>query len=226
MSTILIVDDEAPLLHAVMINLRARGFVVEGARTGRRAVEMCEDLEPDAVILDLGLPDVDGIDVLARIRSKSQVPVLVLSARSSSSEKVRALDAGADDYVSKPFDMRELVARVRATIRRASARSDTSRTAVVSNDAFEVDRGAATVTRDGQLVRLTPTEWHILDVLAAHTGKLVTQKQLLAEVWGTGYEQQAHYLRVYIAGLRRKLEPEPSAPRHIVTESGRGYRLI
>lgn len=226
MTTILVVDDEAPLLHALVINLRAREYRVEGAATGRSALDKVARLKPDLVILDLGLPDMDGIDVLDGIRGWSKIPILVLSARSSSEEKVRALEHGADDYVTKPFDMAELIARVRAATRRAQMRSATVDEPVINTSDFEIDRSAGLVTRGSEQVRLTPTEWHILDLLAANYGKLVSQRQLLTEVWGPGYEHQANYLRVHMAALRRKLEPEPAHPVHLITEPGLGYRLV
>lgn len=225
MTTVLVVDDESALLHALVINLRAREFTVEAAATGRSALDKVARVKPDVVILDLGLPDMDGIEVLAGIRGWSDIPVLVLSARSTSEEKVRALEHGADDYITKPFDMAELVARVRAATRRSSMRTAGVADPIVKTAAFEIDRSAATVTRGGELVRLTPTEWHILDVLAANRGKLVSQQQLLVEVWGPGFEAQANYLRVHMAALRRKLEPEASRPQFLLTEPGLGYRL-
>lgn len=225
MTTVLVVDDEAALLHALVINLRARDFKVEAAATGRAALEKVARVRPDIVILDLGLPDMDGIEVLAGIRGWSDIPVLVLSARSTSEEKVRALENGADDYITKPFDMAELVARVRAATRRSAMRTAGITDPIVTTDAFVIDRSAATVTRDGKVVRLTPTEWHILDVLAANRGKLVSQQQLLTQVWGPGFERQGNYLRVHMAALRRKLEPEASRPQYLITEPGLGYRL-
>ncbi|MGB3676448.1 MAG: response regulator transcription factor, partial [Candidatus Nanopelagicales bacterium] len=217
MTTVLVVDDEAALLHALVINLRARDFKVEAAATGRAALEKVARVRPDIVILDLGLPDMDGIEVLAGIRGWSDIPVLVLSARSTSEEKVRALENGADDYITKPFDMAELVARVRAATRRSAMRTAGITDPIVTTDAFVIDRSAATVTRDGKVVRLTPTEWHILDVLAANRGKLVSQQQLLTQVWGPGFERQGNYLRVHMAALRRKLEPEASRPQYLIT---------
>ena len=225
MTTVLVVDDEAALLHALVINLRARDFKVEAAATGRAAPEKGARVRPDIVILDLGLPDMDGIEVLAGIRGWSDIPVLVLSARSTSEEKVRALENGADDYITKPFDMAELVARVRAATRRSAMRTAGITDPIVTTEAFVIDRSAATVTRDGKVVRLTPTEWHILDVLAANRGKLVSQQQLLTQVWGPGFERQGNYLRVHMAALRRKLEPEASRPQYLITEPGLGYRL-
>lgn len=226
MTSILVVDDEIVLLNALMINLRARDYRVDGANTGRSALEKAARLRPDLIILDLGLPDMEGLDVLDGIRGWSQVPVIVLSARSSSQEKVRALEHGADDYVTKPFDMAELVARLRAATRRSELRAAPAVGPIVVTAAFEIDRSNATVTRYGKQVPLTPTEWHILDALAANYGKLVSQQDLLAEVWGPGYEQRTNYLRVHIAALRSKLEPEPSRPKHLITEPGLGYRLM
>ncbi|MFZ1652973.1 MAG: response regulator transcription factor [Candidatus Nanopelagicales bacterium] len=226
MTTILVVDDEAPLLRALLINLKARGYVVDGAASGRAALDRFARVRPGLVILDLGLPDLDGVEVLDGIRGWSQVPVLVLSARSTSEEKVRALEHGADDYITKPFDMAELVARIRAVTRRYELQSQHLKTPIITTDSFEIDRSRAIVTRHGQQVHLTPTEWHILDTLATHFGKLVSQQQLLSAVWGPGYEKQTHYLRVHVAALRGKLEPEPSHPRHLITEPGLGYRLV
>ena len=226
MTAVLIVDDDIALLNALLINLRTRNYRVEGARTGRSALGKVARFRPDLVILDLGLPDMDGIEVLDGIRGWSQVPVIVLSARTTSDEKVTALEHGADDYVTKPFDMAELVARLRAATRRSSLRAEPVSGPVVATGAFTIDRSNATVTRDGLQVRLTPTEWHILDTLAAHQGKLVSRQQLLADVWGPGYEKQANYLRVHMAALRRKLEPEPSKPQYLITEPGLGYRLV
>jgi len=226
MKTILVVDDEPTLARALLINFRARGYTVEAARTGQQALRAAVMLRPDLVILDLGLPDMDGIDVIVGLRAWTAVPITVLSARHTSDEKIRALEAGADDYVTKPFDFGELVARARAAMRRIEVGSTRREAPTVSTATFDIDLAAGQVTREGRAVRLTPTEWHILDVLANRVGRLVTQQQLLAEVWGPGYENQAHYLRVYLAALRRKLEREPSKPRHLITEPGLGYRLV
>jgi two-component system KDP operon response regulator KdpE len=225
MTRVLVVDDEAPLVRALAINLRARGFEVETAPDGRTALELVAKVRPDVVVLDLGLPDLDGLEVLAGIRGWSPVPVVVLSARTTGDEKVDALDAGADDYVTKPFDLNELVARVRAAARRGALSGSGEAPHVVDVGAFSVDLAAGRVLRDGAPVRLTPTEYHLLEVLVRNAGRLVPQQQLLREVWGPGYERETHYLRVYVAQLRRKLEPDPAHPRHLITEPGLGYRL-
>jgi len=222
---VLVVDDDAALLRALAINLRARGYDVSVAATGREALDTLARAHPDVVVLDLGLPDLDGLDVLRGIRGWNEVPVVVLSARTTSDEKVDALDAGADDYVTKPFEMNELLARLRAAVRRVSVPSGADGSGVVTTSAFTLDLAAGVVTRGDAKVRLTPTEYHLLEVLARNVGRLVPQQQLLRDVWGPGYEKEAHYLRVYMAQLRRKLEPDPSAPRHLVTEPGLGYRL-
>jgi len=220
---VLVVDDDATLLRALTINLRARRYEVEQAATGRAALRAAA-AGVDVVVLDLGLPDIDGVDVVAGIRGWSQVPIIVLSARESQAAKVDALDAGADDYVTKPFGMDELLARIRAALRRATPEPVAE--PLVTTDAFTVDLADRRVTRDGADVRLTPTEWHLLEVLVHNAGRLVTQKELLAQVWGHGFEEQGNYLRVYMAQLRRKLEREPSRPRHLVTEPGVGYRFV
>jgi two-component system KDP operon response regulator KdpE len=221
----LVVDDDAALARALAINLRARGYDVTVAGNGRDALEAVARVRPEVVVLDLGLPDLDGLEVLRGIRGWNEVPVVVLSARSTSDEKVDALDAGADDYVTKPFEMNELMARLRAAVRRGSVAGARDDVPLVETASFTVDLAAGVVTRDGRQVRLTPTEYHLLEVLARNVGRLVPQQQLLRDVWGPGYEKEAHYLRVYVAQLRRKLEPDPSEPRHLVTEPGLGYRL-
>lgn len=222
MTRVLVVEDDSTLLRALCINLRARHFDVEAAADGATALRRAAGVPPDLVILDLGLPDLDGLEVVAGLRGWTEVPIIVLSARDSQSAKVTALDAGADDFVTKPFGMDELLARIRAALRRATPDRPAP---VVTTDAFTVDLAARRVLRDGVPIRLTPTEWHVLEVLVRHPGKLVTQQQLLREVWGPLYADQTHYLRVYLAQLRRKLEREPSHPRHLVTEPGIGYRF-
>lgn len=224
MTRVLVVDDDVPLARALGINLRAHGYEVTLAHTGRQALDAVARLRPAVVILDLGLPDLDGLEVLAGIRGWSPIPVLVLSARSTSAEKVDALDAGADDYVTKPFDMSELQARVRAAVRRGTLAADDGPQSI-STDDFTVDLAAHRVSRGDQVVRLTPTEWSLLELLVRHAGKLVPGKQLLTEVWGPVYEHETHYLRVYLAQLRRKLEPDPAHPRYLITEPGVGYRF-
>ncbi len=198
MTFVLAVDDDPAILRTLSINLRARGYDVETAGDGRSALQIVDERMPDAVILDLGLPDLDGVAVLKRLRTFTQVPVVVLSARHESDDKVEALDEGADDYVTKPFDMEELLARVRSAVRRGGA-------------------GEAS---------LTPTEWHIVEVLARRQGRLVRQADLLHEVWGPGYDRETNYLRVYLAQIRRKLEADPSRPTMFLTDPGIGYRLV
>jgi two-component system KDP operon response regulator KdpE len=222
MSRILVVDDDPALLRALAINLRARHFDVETAADGATALRHAATAPPDLVVLDLGLPDMDGVEVVAGLRGWTSVPIVVLSARDTQWAKVDALDAGADDYVTKPFGMDELLARIRAALRRATPSPVEP---VVTTLAFTVDLAAHRVTKDGTVVRLTPTEWHVLEVLVRNPGKLVTQQQLLREVWGPAYDDQTNYLRVYLAQLRRKLEPTPARPRHLVTEPGIGYRF-
>jgi two-component system KDP operon response regulator KdpE len=222
MTRILVVDDEAQLARALVINLRANGYETDAAADGRTALRLAVDQHPDAVILDLGLPDVSGIDVLHGIRGWSDMPVVILSARDDEDGKVAALDAGADDYVTKPFSMAELLARLRAATRRAGPSDNVS---VLHAGAFTVDFAARSVrTADGE-VRLTPTEWRLLEALARHPGRLVTQRQLLTEVWGPDLAGETQYLRVYMGQLRRKLEPNAARPRHLITEPGVGYRF-
>ena len=222
MTRVLVIDDEAPILRALRINLTARQFEVSTASDGASGLAAMARDRPDVLILDLGLPDMDGTDVIRGVRGWTSTPIIVLSAWGQESKKVAALDAGADDYVTKPFGMDELLARLRAAVRRASPAPDEP---VVATEDFTVDLADKRVTRAGQDVRLTPTEWQLLEVLVRHAGRLVTQRQLLAEVWGPGYQNEAHYLRVYVANLRRKLEPDPSKPRHLLTEPGIGYRF-
>jgi len=221
---VLVVDDEPQILRALRINLSARGYDVATAVDGASALRAAAERQPEVVVLDLGLPDMDGTEVLAGIRGWSKVPVIVLSARTDSADKVDALDAGADDYVTKPFGMDELLARLRAAVRRGAAATESDQP-VVETASFTVDLAAKTVVRDGAEVHLTPTEWGMLEVLVRHRGKLVGQKALLQEVWGPAYATETHYLRVYLAQLRRKLEPEPVRPRHLLTEAGMGYRF-
>jgi len=210
------------MLRALSVNLRARGYVVDLATSGEAALELAARHLPDVVVLDLGLPGIDGIDVVRGLRGWSEVPIIVLSARDSQADKVGALDAGADDYVTKPFAMDELLARLRAALRRAPGAEEV---AVVETPAFRIDLAASRVTNAEGDVRLTPTERHIMEVLVRNEGKLVTQRQLLEEVWGPAYGDQANYLRVHMAHIRRKLEPEPSRPIYFLTEPGAGYRF-
>jgi two-component system KDP operon response regulator KdpE len=221
-SRVLVVDDDPQLSRALRITLHAAGYDVATAPDGRTGLRRAAEDHPDLLILDLGLPDLDGTEVLAGLRPWFTGPVLVLSARADSQDKVGALDAGADDYVSKPFDMGELLARLRALRRRAATEPEDP---VVTTDHFTVDLAAKQVTVDGAVVRLTPTEWSLLSSLVRAPGRLVGQRQLLHAVWGPAYEKETHYLRVYMAQLRRKLEPDPAHPRYLMTEPGMGYRF-
>ena len=222
---VLVVDDEPGLVRALAINLRSSGWDVATAPDGAHALDLAATWHPDVVLLDLGLPDISGIDVIAGIRGWSRVPIVVLSARQHGEDKVDALDAGADDYVTKPFGMDELLARLRAAVRRAEPVGGGEDDVLVETDAFTVDLAKKKVGRGGRDVRLTPTEWHLLEVLVRNTGRLVGQKQLLQEVWGPSYGTESNYLRVYMAQLRRKLETDPSHPKHFITEPGMGYRF-
>jgi two-component system KDP operon response regulator KdpE len=223
---VLVIDDEAAILHALRINLTARQYEVSTAADGAAGLAAMARDRPDVLILDLGLPDMDGTEVIKGVRGWTATPIIVLSAWGQESQKVAALDAGADDYVTKPFGMDELLARLRAAVRRATPAAAEAEP-VVSTADFTIDLSAKRVTlaRDGSDVRLTPTEWQLLEVLARHPDRLVTQRQLLREVWGPGYLTEANYLRVYVANLRRKLEPSPSRPRYLRTEAGMGYRF-
>lgn len=224
LGTVLVVDDEAPIRRALAANLRARGYEVALAETGEQALELAARVHPDVVILDLGLPGIDGVEVIRGLRGWTNVPIVVLSARGAEADKVAALDAGADDYVAKPFGMDELLARLRAATRRAQPAEELPEVATAD---FTVDRaGKRVLDRDGTPVRLTPIEWGLLDVLVRHAGKLVSQRQLLQEVWGPSYGGESNYLRVHMAHLRRKLEPAPSQPRYLITEPGMGYRFV
>ncbi|MEU6070218.1 MULTISPECIES: response regulator [Streptomyces] len=226
MTRVLVVDDEPQIVRALVINLKARKYEVDAAPDGRTALELAASRHPDVVVLDLGLPDMDGVEVIKGLRGWTRVPILVLSARHTSDEKVEALDAGADDYVTKPFGMDELLARLRAAVRRAEPVAGGGEDDVlVETEGFTVDLAAKKVNRAGKDVRLTPTEWHLLEVLVHNTGRLVSQKQLLQEVWGPSYGTESNYLRVYMAQLRRKLEADPSHPKHFITEPGMGYRF-
>ncbi|MFJ7158531.1 response regulator [Streptomyces sp. NPDC101118] len=226
MTRVLVVDDEPQIVRALVINLKARKYEVDAAPDGATALELAAARHPDVVVLDLGLPDMDGVEVIRGLRGWTRVPILVLSARHSSDEKVEALDAGADDYVTKPFGMDELLARLRAAVRRAEPVPGSGGDEVtVATAGFTVDLAAKKASRDGRDVRLTPTEWHLLEVLVRNSGRLVSQKQLLQEVWGPSYGTESNYLRVYMAQLRRKLEADPAHPRHFITEPGMGYRF-
>jgi two-component system KDP operon response regulator KdpE len=222
MTRVLIVDDEPQILRALRINLLARQYEVVTARDGAEALRLVSAERPDLVVLDLGLPDVDGVEVIRKLRSWSPVPIVVLSGRADSKEKVDALDAGADDYVTKPFSVEELLARVRAVTRRLG---DSEAVAPVGIGRWTVDLTNHTVAAGDEVQHLTRTEWQLLEVLVRNPGKLVSQRQLLQDVWGPTYLGQTQYLRQYVNNLRRKLETDPARPRHLLTEPGMGYRF-
>jgi two-component system KDP operon response regulator KdpE len=217
---VLVVDDEPQILRALRINLVARHYEVAVAPDGASALREAAEFRPDLVLLDLGLPDMDGADVIHGLRGWTTVPIVVLSGRAGSDDKVEALDAGADDYVTKPFDIDELLARVRAVTRR-SGPHEVEQARIMIGD-HEVDLSAQRISGD---LRLTPTEWQILQILLRNPGKLITQRRLLTEVWGTQFVKETHYLRQYMAQLRRKLERDPARPAHLITEPGMGYRF-
>jgi two-component system KDP operon response regulator KdpE len=220
----LVVDDEPQILRALRINLRARRYEVAVACGGADALRLAASQHPDLVVLDLGLPDMDGVDVIRGLRGWTNIPIIVLSGRAGSQDKVLALDAGADDYVTKPFGVDELLARVRAVTRRTGGVGEA--VAAVTVGRYTVDLAARTVrSDDGREVRLTPTEWHLLEILVRNPGRLVSQRQLLHDVWGPQYQSETNYLRQYMAQLRRKLEGDPTRPRHLLTEPGMGYRF-
>ncbi|MBY8871654.1 response regulator [Micromonospora sp. PLK6-60] len=226
MTRILVVDDEPQILRALRINLRARGYDVDVAATGAAALKTAASHPPDLVVLDLGLPDLDGVDVIRGLRGWTTVPIIVLSGRAGSDDKVTALDAGADDYVTKPFGINELLARIRAVTRRLSTAPLDPAASTVRVGRHTVNLADRTVTRDdGTEVRLTPIQWSVLEKLLRHPGKLITQRQLLQEVWGPEYHDETGYLRQYMAQLRRKLEDNPARPQHLITEPGMGYRF-
>ncbi|WP_328429106.1 response regulator transcription factor [Streptomyces sp. NBC_00443] len=225
MTRVLVVEDDPQLVRALVITMQARRYGVDAAPDGTTALRLAAARQPDVVILDLGLPDMDGVDVIKALRGWTRVPIMVLSARRASDEKVAALDAGADDYVTKPFSMDELMARLRAAVRRTEESPLTPGTTHVATAEFTIDLLARRVVRAGRDVRLTPTEWHLLEILVTHPGHLVTQQHLLREVWGVTRAGKTNYLRVYMAQLRRKLEADPSHPRYLVTEPGMGYRF-
>lgn len=222
MTKILVVDDDAPLAHALEIGLGAHGFEVVVASDGAAAIVAASEVQPDVILLDLGLPRYSGMEVLTAIRTWSAVPVIVLSARHQGPSKVAALDAGADDYVTKPFGIEELLARIRAVLRRGASSVEAS---VMDAGDLQIDFVARRVERAGALVHLTPKEWGVLAILAKQPGHLVSHDELLTSVWGPGYEGEGEYLRTMVARLRRKIEVEPSNPRHLVTEPGVGYRF-
>ncbi|MDQ7904388.1 response regulator [Phytohabitans sp. ZYX-F-186] len=224
MTRILVVDDEPQILRTLRINLRARDYEVDTAADGASALRAAAGTLPDLVVLDLGLPDMDGVDVIRGLRGRTAAPIIVLSGRAGSADKVAALDAGADDYVTKPFGVEELLARIRAATRRVTTTPARPPTVRIGRYAVNIaDR--LIHGDDGATVRLTPTEWHLLEILAESPGKLVSQRRLLDQVWGPTYLKETHYLRQFMAQLRRKLEDDPAHPQHLLTEPGMGYRL-
>jgi two-component system KDP operon response regulator KdpE len=223
MSKLLVIEDEAPLRRALRIFLEAHDYEVVLAGTGTEGLDLAGREHPDAVVLDLGLPDMDGVDVATALRGWSNVPIVVLSARDAEAVKVAALDAGADDYVTKPFGMNEFLARLRAALRRSAPAEEAP---VVETADFTIDLGKKTICRGDEDIHLTPTEWQIVEVLTRSRGKLVPQQQLLQQVWGPQYEKETHYLRLYMSQIRHKLEPDPSRPRYFITEPGMGYRFV
>ena len=225
MSRVLVVDDEQPLLRALGVHLRARGYDVDLAGTGEAGIARAATGHHDAAIVDLGLPGVDGIEVVRSLRGWTSIPIIVLSARQQHAQKIEALDAGADDYVTKPFNMEELLARLRAALRRAYPGTDVA--PMVETADFRIDLVAKRVTDvSGDEIRLTPTEWHLVEVLVRNPGVLISQRRLLEEVWGPTYVDQTNYLRQFMGKLRQKLEPEPSRPRYFLTEPGMGLRFV
>jgi two-component system KDP operon response regulator KdpE len=218
---VLVVDDEPQIRRALGVNLRARGYEVDLAATGEDALQQAAARHPDVVLLDLGLPGIDGIEVVRGLRGWSHVPIIILSVREDEADKVAALDAGADDFVTKPFGMDELLARLRAAVRR---HQPTPETAIVETADFTIDLVAKKAFVGGEDVHLTPTEWGLVELLVRNPGRLVTQRQVLQQVWGPQYERETNYLRVYMAQVRRKLEPLPSRPKYFITEPGMGYR--
>jgi two-component system, OmpR family, KDP operon response regulator KdpE len=221
-TAVLVVDDDTQLLRALRIHLTARGYEVHTAVTGTAGLRAAEGRELDVVVLDLGLPDVDGTEVITALRAFTTVPIIVLSARADSGDKVRALDRGADDYVTKPFGVDELMARLRAAVRRAATVPENG---PIDAGELTIDLAAKIVRRSGVEVHLTPTEWSVLDLLVRNRGRLVGRKQLLREIWGPVERKETSYLRVYMAQLRRKLERDPAHPEHLITEAGMGYRF-
>ena len=225
MIKVLVVDDEPQILRALRINLRARGYDVAVAADGAEALHIAATQQPEIVVLDLGLPDLDGLDVIHGLRGWTAVPIIVLSGRSGSSDKVAALDAGADDYVTKPFGVDELLARIRAVTRRTAGQASGAATATIGRWQIQLADRVVRSSEGTEQLRLTPTEWKLLEILVQNPGKLVSQRQLLQDVWGPQYGSETNYLRQYMAQLRHKLEDDPSHPRHLLTEPGMGYRL-
>jgi two-component system, OmpR family, KDP operon response regulator KdpE len=222
-SKVLVIEDEAPLRRALSIFLEAHNYHVALAATGVEGLAVAARDHPDVVILDLGLPDMDGVDIAHALRGWSSVPIIVLSARDAEPVKVAALDAGADDYVTKPFGMDEFLARLRAALRRAAPIDEAP---IVVTPEFRIDLAMKQVWRADEEIHLTPTEWAMVEILVRNGGKLVTQRQLLKQVWGPDYDRETHYLRIHMSAIRRKLEPDPPRPRYFITEPGMGYRFV
>jgi two-component system, OmpR family, KDP operon response regulator KdpE len=225
MTRILIVDDEPQILRALRINLQARNYEVDTAADGAEALHAAATHKPDLVLLDLGLPDIDGVEVIRKLRTWSPVPIVILSGRMNSADKVHAVDAGADDYITKPFSLEELLARIRAVTRRLSSAEIPAAVRIGRHAVNLADRRVEGDDRPGQTVHLTPIEWQLLEVLVRNPGKLISQRQLLQEVWGPTYATETQYLRQYMKHLRRKFEDDPARPRHLLTEPGMGYRF-
>jgi two-component system KDP operon response regulator KdpE len=221
---VLVVEDERPLRRALAMNLTARGYQVTEADSGTAALTAAASLEHDVIVLDLGLPDMSGLDVIRGVRGYASTPIVVLSARTETREKVAALDLGADDYVTKPFSIDELLARLRSATRRGGSAPEASDVVLVGTTTVDLGAKTATTT-DGEPLHLTPTEWHLLETLLRHPSKLITGRALLTQLRGTPEHTDPSYLRIYMAQLRKKLEPEPSRPRHLITEPGMGYRF-
>lgn len=223
---ILIIEDDAQIRRFLRATFTAEQYRYHEALTAHEGIAQAAARQPDLIVLDLGLPDGDGLDVIREVRSWTQTPIVVLSARGQESDKIAALDAGADDFVTKPFAVGELLARVRAALRRSAAVSDSAGGSTFRAGEFDVDLTRRVVTRQGAEVHLTPIEYRLLQTLIRHAGRVITQRQLLIEVWGPQHSEQAQYLRVYMTQLRRKLEADPTRPRHFLTEPGVGYRLV
>ncbi len=225
-ATVLVIEDELPIRRFLRPAVEAAGWRLIEADAGERGILEASQSRPDAIILDLGLPDIDGIEVIRRIREWSTVPIVILSARGQDQDKVDALDAGADDYVPKPFSVSELMARIRVALRHAANRAQPSAEPTIVAGDITIDLVRRQVTRQGQEVHLTPIEYKLLTVLAGHAGLVLTHRQLLKEVWGPGHAEESHYLRIFVRQLRHKLEENPTQPRHILTEVGVGYRFV
>ncbi len=223
--TILVVEDEVPMRRFLNALVEGHGLRVIEASSGREGIQLAASHNPDVVLLDLGLPDLDGLQVTSRLREWTQTPIIVLSARGMEHDKIEALDRGADDYLTKPFGAGELLARLRVALRHARLKSSEPESTVFSVGALTVDQAARRVTVGGEVVRLTPLQYKLLTTMVQHAGRVLTHRQILKKVWGTGGRGQEHYVRVYMAQLRRKIEQNPARPRYIITETGVGYRL-